>query len=292
MLPQNVFSSCIVLWLASGTSLTSLKQLSPCNGCMVGFGNRFVTAAFYSVLALLTACGVQTILAYYLFQSVRRADGDLGSDCSGTSFTLRCVALAVFVLVTLQNFLEVHEMHLWLSLLPTAKSHEVFKVQEVAELIKPTHLAQPGRDGTLTGTRLFLAASGVTVTARCVFYALLLIPSTLITSAILVAGSGAVLCSDNDFDIILNSVAAVFVLDLDDIIYKLLTPKMLQAVGRVPPLITPILKSATLARAKFRLFLVGSHTFCILFFEVLLSLPLYYGWCSINGQLNSTENTS
>ena len=54
---------------------------------------------------------------------------------------------------------------------------------------------------------------------------------------VLFGGSGAVLRSGNDFDLVLNSVAAIFVLDIDDHAYALLVPtssRML--VSRLPSL--------------------------------------------------------
>lgn len=79
--------------------------------------------------------------------------------------------------------------------------------------------------------------TGITCLTKLYFYMAAVATKFVIGILVLVAGSGAVLRSDNDFDLILNSVAASFILEIDNFAYALFVPStMKRAWSAIPPI--------------------------------------------------------
>ena len=128
-------------------------------------------------------------------------------------------------------------MHLWLANFPTSPTYAPLKFiecddpvcQEECMLSEPCTIVQP--------------AMGLTKLARRVFYLAALLPKLLVGIVVLIGGAGAVLRSEDNFNLILNTLSAVFVNEIDDIAYRALTPVALrQAVSGLPPIGCPYLQ--------------------------------------------------
>ena len=72
--------------------------------------------------------------------------------------------------------------------------------------------------------------TGITLGTFLYFYLVGVLGKLVTTATVLLAGSGAVLRSGNDFDLVLNSVAAIFILDIDAFGYKFFVPNALKRV--------------------------------------------------------------
>eukprot|EP00966_Prymnesium_polylepis_P222531 5148235-Prymnesium_polylepis.1 len=112
-------------------------------------------------------------------------------------------------------------MHTWLQLFPTQDTFKRLKLQ---------------RYRTASGEVFTRPYTGVTVPMRTFFYVCILLPKALITVLVLIGGSGAIVRSGNDFDTLLNTLAATFVLDIDDIVYSLAMPASTKSHCTLPPL--------------------------------------------------------
>lgn len=128
--------------------------------------------------------------------------------------------------------------------------------------------------------------TGITPVARFAIYALVLLPFFAATCFNLWAGAGAVLRSGNDFDLVLNNVAAIFVLDLDDYAYALLLPQTIRnATEGLPPLNRADKEGAW--RANFRAFTINFYSWLLTIVILAIDVPVYYAWCGY-GNAGST----
>ena len=78
--------------------------------------------------------------------------------------------------------------------------------------------------------------TGITPFARGVFYVFVLAPKALLALWLGLAGSGLVLRSESNYDLVLNAVAAGFVLDLDEVAHRVFLPRMKKNMAKCPPL--------------------------------------------------------
>jgi energy-converting hydrogenase Eha subunit G len=236
-MPESIYSAVIIGWL---TLNSAAFQPAP--------QWRRLAHVFYGALlaALAGSIVLQLGFAFYLYRAVHGdADGDERalSDCTASSFTLRTLALSAYVGLVVNDLFQTYEMHRWLRLFPTASTMAEYLLldQQSFKYYIPHPRPRPGmseeqRWVAMEETRI-VTLSGFTRAERLAFYALSLAPKLLTTLAVLVAGSGAVLRSADDFDVVLNATAATFILELDDAMYALLVPEQLKRVcGQVPPI--------------------------------------------------------
>ena len=115
------------------------------------------------------------------------------------------------------------DTHMWLQMFKTVKKHERLLLQRY-------EIEVEGLVGEKIMSTVHRPLTGITRTERGCFYLLLLLPWSATSIFVLVAGSGAVLRSGNRFDLVLNTTAATFVLELDDMIYHMLMPATVRAM--------------------------------------------------------------
>ena len=137
---------------------------------------------------------------------------DLDTGCNSTSTLLRTVALLTFVSLVVGDILETYEMHNWLCALPLAEAPESLRLLQFTERDMP-----PGGKN-----KFVLPVSGIARSERTLFYLACLLPKLVVAVACLLAGAGAVLRSGDNFNLVLNAVAATFILQIDDSVYTLL----------------------------------------------------------------------
>ena len=208
-LPANIYTAVIVTWLnlSRGSCFELLVIQLPI------------------IFALMISLAAQYILTHYLKQAVHNGDGDLGDDCMGTTPLLRYTATVCFISLSIQDIQETWDMHLWIDIFPRAAAHEKLRLRQ---------FVAGGDDGSPKHA-FFKPATGIVTGARFLFYVTI---SCKLGMAlyVMLAGAGAVLRSGNDFDMVLNTVAAVFVLDLHDVAYTLLVPERCKVIDRLPAL--------------------------------------------------------
>ena len=106
---------------------------------------------------------------------------------------------------------------------------------------------------------------------ECVLYITTLFIKLAVEGFALIVGSGAVLWSSADLDLILNTLAATFILELDDILYDIFVAKMWTAFCTAPEL------TATLKPGVVRFQLVWPYL--ALAFVVGWSVFMEHLWC-------------
>ena len=222
----------------------------------------------------------QIVLSYYLLVGVINADGDLASECAPDLFFLQCVALTAFVCMAMRDFLEVLDMHQWLQMFKRSASHEKLMLQRYQD--------QNGR-------KLHRPTTGLTSCTRVTFYALLLLPCLAVTTLVLIAGSGAVLRSENRFDLVLNCVAAIFVLDFDDICYALFLSRSAKNVTEGLPPLNMGNEEGGECKGNCRVWASLLFFWLVFGAALIIDVPLYTAWCVLPFSpdvTNATTNAS
>ena len=162
------------------------------------------------VVSLLASHYAQLSFAYYLINSIRQSH-DSGY-CAGDDYTpvLKMLAVISFLSLCFGDLQATYDMHLWLSMFETSKTHEKLEVHRWVDT----------SNKLVKDTKIYLPLTGITWFARFVFYTLVVIPKVVVAVCVATAGSGLVLRSETDYDLVLNAVAAGFVLDLDEVVYR------------------------------------------------------------------------
>ena len=173
-------------------------------------------------VALLASHYAQLAFSYYLINTVRQSHGSLenvsgdplsdyceGYDNAGSAI-LKMLGVISFLSLCLGDLQATYDMHLWLTMFKTSKTHEKLEVHRWVDT----------SNTIVKDTKIYLPQTGITCFARFVFYTLVVIPKVVIAVCVATAGSGLVLRSDSDYDLVLNAVAAGFVLELDEVVYR------------------------------------------------------------------------
>ena len=264
VLPQSIYSAFMILWLNAES-----------------YSGAIGASFMFTLLPLVATVGAQVILAYYLLLAVKEVDGDLAPDCAGTPFLLQAVALTAFVALIIQEATQVLEMHLWLQMFKSADVKEEMRLQKYNEKIE-VPLSLEMIDGKFSKVKtldlvVHRPTTGLTRCERAVMYLLVLLPNLAITGLVMVAGSGAVLRSSNRFDLVLNTVAAIFVIELDDIFYFLLLSHSIRSFLEDMP---PLNRSMEERGSYRRTCIVSLWPWFLVGLIVLLDWPLYQAWCT------------
>jgi hypothetical protein len=249
-LPKNVYAAVILVYLNGETASEGFVRV------------------IRSVSVPLVLCTVaQVTLAAYLRAGVLEVQGDLAPDCTETTWWLRCVALFAFVGLCVQHMIMTLQMHQWLELFPRSSSHAQLQLQKfISKDASTRHVVHR-------------PVTGITVCERVAFYTFVLCPLLLSTCFTLWAGSGAVLRSGSDFDLVLNNVAAIFVLDLDDYAYLLLLPQTIRnATEGLPPLNRGV-EEGGMCWAMMRSFGINFYSWIVLAVILAIEWPTFYAWC-------------
>ena len=207
-LGESLYSAFILIWLnKSGTSDCNTLAFAVKTGLPV---------------ALLASHYAQLAFSYYLINTVRQSHGSLDNTsgdplsdyCSGYdnagSAILKMLGVISFLSLCLGDLQETYDMHLWLSMFKTSKTHEKLEVHRWVDT----------SNKIVKDTKIYLPLTGITCFARFIFYTLVVIPKVVVAVCVAMAGSGLVLRSDSDYDLVLNAVAAGFVLELDEVVYR------------------------------------------------------------------------
>lgn len=286
-LPKTVYSAVILEYLCEDTA---------------GRGLRIVLRS--AVLPLALTAVAQVVFASYLRLGVIEVQGDLAGNCHGTSFVLKCVAMFAFVGLVAGHLLQVFEMHMWLNMFGSTLTYERLKIKKY-ETRDPQRAVEEARakqrcsSGPMVGPMpkvrreasrqiahemstpdvhvVHRPVSGLRRIERFMFYIFILMPSFCATCFVGWSGAGAVMRASNDVDLVMNSVAAVFVVELDNYAYNLLMPPTIRnKTERLPPLNMAIKEGSHFAMHEF---VVNFYSWVVSFLIIGASIGLYGVWC-------------
>lgn len=116
--------------------------------------------------------------------------------CTVRMNILRVVCMGVFHAVMLTEMKQTLMMHYWLQQIPNSVTTEPLKIVKKK------------------------ATTGMSRAMRVAIYMLLLAPKAIVAIFLLHAGSGHMLKSDRMEDLILNAVSLVFIIEVDEVMYK------------------------------------------------------------------------
>jgi hypothetical protein len=227
-LPPTIYSAPIVLTLTAEPNQR---------------GNRFDYLLMIGPvwLAVALSAFLQLAFSYFMLSAmvdtIVSEDGEVAVISDGlvpecgegtTDPLLRVVAHVTFAALVLADMIETYEMHIWLSTLPGSKSPEKMCLLRFTE-------KEPPAGGKNT---VVVPVSGICFADRLAFYLFSVVLKFVVAFACLIAGTGAVLRSADDFGLVLNAVAATFILQIDDAIYLLLVDEESRKMTAAMPAIT------------------------------------------------------
>ena len=217
-LPESIYGAAIMVVLNRPTEST----------------RRDLCGKFFPVyFALLITTCMQVIFAMFLRNSVTTAGegspmGDLAGTCDCTDAKLRMLALMAFTTFIANDVAESFTMHRWLWLFAATDRHEQLKMRNFRYSTESMRQERDLENAPSRRRRLCRPATGITKWERAAFYLFVLTPKLGIAGIVAWAGSGGVLRSGNNFDLVLNALAATFVIELDEWAYKMLIPLSLR----------------------------------------------------------------
>ena len=255
-MPENIYSAGVLSWLASPGGWQSAA---------------LVTLA---VLALTATYVVQFTFAYHLLGAVGKEP--LASTCTGTSSLLRHVAVLTFCSLICFDLLETYDMHLWISMFPSARSHEKLAFVKSQDLSASHH---PAIGRTTSGIIwVFRPASGITRRVRVLFYVCVISGKLLVALSVLAGGAGAILRSADNFDCVLNSVAAAFIIEIARSVYGLYVPRYVRKLFTSLPALG--LTEAERAKRPLRFHTAQKlHFYLVAALVFLLNGSVMHAWC-------------
>ena len=150
------------------------------------------------------------------------------SHCSATSekghWYLRMLCLALIVAVVIIDIVETALMILWIRAVPDYDPKLSPKIINYCRENCGGRTSIPFQDYTnQEGATITKPAAGITQTYRAMTYIFVILPKLLLGLALLIFGTKYVLSAESNGDLMFNALGMVFVFDLDDIIYKVLT---------------------------------------------------------------------
>merc|ERR1712150_128466 len=214
-LPQTVFSSVIL-----------------CPMCITGEQRATfhfaVTLLIPQYLTYAVCVCLQVALVVYMrnIVSAGHAEAEPGEFCAGGDHTCLLICTLVCIASFYKDLLETAYMSFWLSLLPQW-DHEKHNhiVEEACRTSGLTDFPFQKYVSNEDPIELTKPAVGITWHYR-VFVHVLLLPKLLIAIALVIYGAAFVASGENNEGMILNAVANVFILEIDDLVFGLLTPAM------------------------------------------------------------------
>ena len=147
-----------------------------------------------------------------------------------TDPNLRFCALATFVAFMLTEFWENVEMVQWTRHIKIESSHTILSIG----------VSEDAQAGVVAERRW---ASGLTSWQKALFGLLVILPKTAISVMLFYTGSRYVGYSGTNSDLLLNSVAMLFVTQIDDLLYTAFTPAYAKRVIEELPPVEPAVQA-------------------------------------------------
>jgi len=260
-LPSSIYSSVIVVPMSHGQELWTM-----------------IIPQFICYIVCIT---LQISFLVYLRLIVL----DNTTMCTTGGHYLRIICLLVFVAAGVLDVQETIGIHLWVNQLSTFRKSkeqpiidEVYKSADKGGIMGRTDM--PHQDYSQIGAddgedKMTKMAVGITMGYRLLTYIFVILPKFFIAVLMLYYGCGHVLGSADAETMILNTLAAMFVFEVDDIIYNLMVSPLHQFWVEKTFSLT---KSAK-AVSSFQL-----YSFWVILIVYLLVCSLdYIFWCDVPG---------
>ena len=155
--------------------------------------------------------------AFYIWEESENAD----RCASSTDELLVLMAIAAFSGAILTDFWETYVMFGWTMRMKTEQHHTKLLV---------------GKEIGINGVERLGLATGLTKLQKIAFCILVLLPKFILAGCLFFAGGKYVVGSETNEDLILNCVAMLFVIDIDELLYKAFTPAFCrQVIAQLPP---------------------------------------------------------
>ena len=259
-LPENIYSALMISWINSGTLAESTTV-------------QFFIQELPIFLALVLSYVAQITMAHFL---VMAASNELSDTCENGATLLRYVAVFAFCAALINDMYDTLNTHLWLQCFKTVAAHEQLKVQKYREINR--HWKGPDDPEDPQDYETFRPVTGLTRGERICFYLFAVVGKLFVAAYVCVGGVGIVVRSESSFDIVMNSVAALFVLDFDDMAYQYFITDQMKLFGSNIPAFSVSLfeyeKNGCFA--CFGIF--AFYIFVLLTFG--LCMATYLPWCS------------
>lgn len=205
-LPHNTYGAALVAVMSSGS------------GGSGGTWDFYVGFYLPVALGLLSALAFQVAITYGLYLTVGSGDD---MSCHGGDIFVRLSCLTIFTFSCLTDLTETLDMHRWVQRLPHSS------------LMQPLQLQKFTKNREVSCR----AVTGITTSQKLFFYVCLLLPKLLVVAALFSYGAPYVLHAPDNENLILNSVAMVFVVDIDDIVFGFtMTSDTKAMMDSIPPL--------------------------------------------------------
>ena len=237
--------------------------------------------------AFLASVGAQAAFVYFLRAIVDAGFDDRSCDNEGSPY-LRGLCLVVLNMLALTDVVETNDMARWLRMIPewNAEKHAALQKEHGTFLcVRSCEMFDKERGRVTEAGHVF--ATGITPRSRALVYACVLVPKVALALAIMVYASAYIVYAPTNEDLLLNSVATVFVLDVDDYAYTYLVPSVYRAAVSGFP--------AIMSRdEEFKMDLALYQFFGPFFLPLVLAgatAATYEGWCGVEEPGNGHDAT-
>lgn len=243
-LPPTIFSASIVALLNSG------------NDCCL-FWTRDIPVFIATLVSLNLQCGLTLRIAWMQFDETV----ELGTCYLGGQLSVRVACMVVFTMFLFGELMELVDMHYWLSMFQPSHKHTPLRIRDYEDK-SGNHVSKP--------------VTGVTCLVRFLLYFFVFFPKFLMLIALLIFGIPYIAYARTNTNLLLNTVALLFVAEIDEMVYKFAISKMYQDT-----LVVPALGRTEEEKARcIEMVWCGALRSYVLFFMLAISVPLsYLFWC-------------
>jgi len=221
-LPESLYSAAMVL------------PLETFDGSK--FWNNFIHSQM--IFSLFVNYFIQGTLIGYLFY-IAMENADEHGYCGGYNLTPMIYRLCVLIYIAycLKDMIETLEMMYWFRMMANKQSQilddgKIMGAKQTAMMYKVVD----EDDDTTQDVLLNARKINVMSTSYTIYiYAAVLIPKFMIAVAVMLIGTGFIVNTDSDENLILNALALGFILEMDEMIYEFIaSPQWQECVCTIP----------------------------------------------------------
>lgn len=189
---------------------------------------------------LLVICAQFTLCGFLAHDARKNTNADACNEADNSSSFLRFVCVATFCSFCFSDLLETTGMCRWLNYLPTwdKKQEDLVNEKLTGSLLfeKQTKRETIGRcpDQEVT---VFKPITGISTKFKSMIFLFVILPKYIIAVLLMFVGSGFIVRAEGISDIVLNTVAVSFVLQVDDFAYRGFTTSSMKILYEsIPPI--------------------------------------------------------
>jgi hypothetical protein len=183
------------------------------------------------VAGAVLAVAAQAIAIFYTLEHVMKHGSELDAEESERCYTGGACSLRVVCVLTLLAQIggeigDTRQFYLWIARLPPWDDTDEVVLESLQSGFAVRRLMLHGRGGVEFNVA-HIAAGGVTPNYRDIMYLVCSI-KLLVEAATSICGSGYVLYANSNEELLLNSLALFFILEIDDTMYRYLLSDVLK----------------------------------------------------------------